>query len=410
MALRGRIGAYRLHACHDPRETTAAARQAFLARFETEVDPAGVLPPAERQRRALSARRAYFARLALKSGASAPSTRTAARVRSLRAEVRTTQQRLAGPLHGVRTRPPCPQVRIAHVGVHMQPTRALPPHLSNAERLLRRLQRTVRRGANQRQRDRCGALPQRAPASAKGRGRVARAVATYVATYVGWRQTRNDTSVGFKRATASDLVLHFMATKQGAWKCSPRGTLIAGAPPEDPVMNPRYLAVLRALHRRGLATTGQLSALVFADRTLRTCQRCLKALVERELVAAISLRHGGDLGGREDNAYALTARGATLITAEVGVPPGTRPRAPGPNAADLPSRDGRAGGKCLRDPAFPCPAGARLRPGTLGAADRSPATLSLERRLVGSTFRLTGPDPRSIPPPLAGLRRGCGCR
>ncbi len=106
-------------------------------------------------------------------------------------------------------------------------------------------------------------------------------------------------------------------------------------------MNPRYLAVLRALHRRGLATTGQLSALVFADRTLRTCQRCLKALVERELVAAISLRHGGDLGGCEDNAYALTARGATLITAEVGVPPGTRPRAPGPNAADLPSRDGR---------------------------------------------------------------------
>ena len=196
MALRGRIGAYRLHACHDPRETTAAARQAFLARFETEVDPAGVLPPAERQRRALSARRAYFARLALKSGASAPSTRTAARVRSLRAEVRTTQQRLAGPLHGVRTRPPCPQVRIAHVGVHMQPTRALPPHLSNAERLLRRLQRTVRRGANQRQRDRCGALPQRAPASAKGRD-VSRGLS---------RRTSPPTSGGAKPETTCLLV------------------------------------------------------------------------------------------------------------------------------------------------------------------------------------------------------------
>jgi hypothetical protein len=67
MALRGRIGAYRLHATHDPRETTAPARSAFLARFEREVDPDGSLSPQERQRRALAARKAYFARLALKS-------------------------------------------------------------------------------------------------------------------------------------------------------------------------------------------------------------------------------------------------------------------------------------------------------------------------------------------------------
>ena len=67
MALRGRIGAYRLHACRDVRETTARARKAFLARFEAEVDPTGTLSPAERERRALAARRAYFARLALKS-------------------------------------------------------------------------------------------------------------------------------------------------------------------------------------------------------------------------------------------------------------------------------------------------------------------------------------------------------
>ena len=39
MALRGRIGAYRLHATHDPKETTKAAREAFMARFEREVDP-----------------------------------------------------------------------------------------------------------------------------------------------------------------------------------------------------------------------------------------------------------------------------------------------------------------------------------------------------------------------------------
>ena len=67
MALRGRLGAYVLHSRYDPRETTKKARQAFLARFLREVDPDGVLPEAERQRRALAARRAFFVRLALKS-------------------------------------------------------------------------------------------------------------------------------------------------------------------------------------------------------------------------------------------------------------------------------------------------------------------------------------------------------
>ena len=67
MALRGRIGAYRLHATHDPKETTKAARTAFMARFEREVDPEGALPPEERARRAEAARKAYFAQLAHKS-------------------------------------------------------------------------------------------------------------------------------------------------------------------------------------------------------------------------------------------------------------------------------------------------------------------------------------------------------
>ena len=67
MALRGRIGAYALHARYDARETTRSARQAFLSRFEREVDPDGLLPEPERQRRAESARRAHFARLALAS-------------------------------------------------------------------------------------------------------------------------------------------------------------------------------------------------------------------------------------------------------------------------------------------------------------------------------------------------------
>ncbi len=66
-SLRARIGAYALHAKHDARETTAAARAAALARFEREVDPDGKLAPAERARRAEFAKRAFFTKLALKS-------------------------------------------------------------------------------------------------------------------------------------------------------------------------------------------------------------------------------------------------------------------------------------------------------------------------------------------------------
>lgn len=67
MALRSRIGAYCLHATHDPRTATARARAAFLSRFQTEVDPNGVLGPRERKRRAMASRRASFARLAMQS-------------------------------------------------------------------------------------------------------------------------------------------------------------------------------------------------------------------------------------------------------------------------------------------------------------------------------------------------------
>ena len=61
------MAAYRLHATHDPRETTRPARAAFMARFEREVDPDGRLPEAERRRRAEAAKKAYFSGLALKS-------------------------------------------------------------------------------------------------------------------------------------------------------------------------------------------------------------------------------------------------------------------------------------------------------------------------------------------------------
>lgn len=51
----------------DPVARTRAARETFLDRFEREVDPDGLLDPADRARRAAHARSAYFARLALKS-------------------------------------------------------------------------------------------------------------------------------------------------------------------------------------------------------------------------------------------------------------------------------------------------------------------------------------------------------
>ena len=51
----------------DPSARTRPARNAFDARFDREVDPDGLLDPAERSRRADHARRAYFTRLALKS-------------------------------------------------------------------------------------------------------------------------------------------------------------------------------------------------------------------------------------------------------------------------------------------------------------------------------------------------------
>ena len=56
---------------------TRPAREAFLKRFEREVDPDGKLPPDERRRRAEHAKRAYMLRLR-KRGV-APSRRTSTR-------------------------------------------------------------------------------------------------------------------------------------------------------------------------------------------------------------------------------------------------------------------------------------------------------------------------------------------
>ncbi|SFQ20140.1 hypothetical protein [Actinomadura madurae] len=51
----------------DRKQRTKPGRDAFLARFEREVDPEGVLPLEERRRRAELAKRAYMLRLAKRS-------------------------------------------------------------------------------------------------------------------------------------------------------------------------------------------------------------------------------------------------------------------------------------------------------------------------------------------------------
>ncbi|GAA1550686.1 hypothetical protein GCM10009827_084180 [Dactylosporangium maewongense] len=51
----------------DREKALQPARDGLLARFERQVDPDGVLPPAERARRAESARKAFYRSMQLKS-------------------------------------------------------------------------------------------------------------------------------------------------------------------------------------------------------------------------------------------------------------------------------------------------------------------------------------------------------
>lgn len=66
--LRAKIAAHQSWAnTADPAARTAPGRAAMMAKFERQVDPDGTMDPAERERRAASARKAYFADLARKS-------------------------------------------------------------------------------------------------------------------------------------------------------------------------------------------------------------------------------------------------------------------------------------------------------------------------------------------------------
>lgn len=62
-----RLAAQTLHSQVDSTAHTEPARKAFDQTFYDQVDPDRTLPEAERERRAASARKAHFTRLALKS-------------------------------------------------------------------------------------------------------------------------------------------------------------------------------------------------------------------------------------------------------------------------------------------------------------------------------------------------------
>jgi hypothetical protein len=67
-SLRARLAAHQSWALTtDPAARTRPGTDAFLARFEKQVDPEGTLPEAERRRRAESAKKAYMTALAYKS-------------------------------------------------------------------------------------------------------------------------------------------------------------------------------------------------------------------------------------------------------------------------------------------------------------------------------------------------------
>ncbi|WP_163890309.1 hypothetical protein [Mycolicibacterium hippocampi] len=69
--MRAQLGAHAQWARTEDRTArTAAARSGFYKRFESQVDPDGVLAPEERAKRAENARKAYMLKLSMASARS----------------------------------------------------------------------------------------------------------------------------------------------------------------------------------------------------------------------------------------------------------------------------------------------------------------------------------------------------
>lgn len=76
-SMRARIAANARWSREDPGPNTARARAGLLASFEREVDPDGILAPAERARRAECARKAHMIRMAFASSRARSARRAA---------------------------------------------------------------------------------------------------------------------------------------------------------------------------------------------------------------------------------------------------------------------------------------------------------------------------------------------
>ena len=92
----------------DPTARTAPARAAMRAKFLAEVDPDGVLPEAERQRRADIARRLFYARMSL----------AAARARRLKQEAAAARANGNG---GRKRKPAAPGTTRGQTDHHLDP-------------------------------------------------------------------------------------------------------------------------------------------------------------------------------------------------------------------------------------------------------------------------------------------------
>ena len=96
-SLAGKIAANTRWASEPDRlAATQAARDAFLSRFEQQVDPEGRLAPEERARRAESARKAHFQRLALASAKARAGRSVDRKARELAAELRAAADAIEG--------------------------------------------------------------------------------------------------------------------------------------------------------------------------------------------------------------------------------------------------------------------------------------------------------------------------
>ena len=97
-SLRGQIGAHTRWARETDRSAaTLPARRGLEAKFEREVDPEGILPPAERAKRVENARNAHMAKMRLASSKSRAAAANARRSKTSSSPVGKEDSAVAPP-------------------------------------------------------------------------------------------------------------------------------------------------------------------------------------------------------------------------------------------------------------------------------------------------------------------------